>query len=98
MTKLHGVMMITTFSGSNYKAFEKFNLELKPLTILLGANSCGKSALINSILMLSQSSDTSIISESALRLNGSKVGMGESINIIKDKNPETTLEFPLPLV
>lgn len=85
--------MITTFSGSNYKAFEHFNLELKPLTILLGANSCGKSALINSLLMLSQSSDTSIISESALRLNGSKVGMGESINIIRDKNPETILEF-----
>lgn len=85
--------MITTFSGSNYKAFESFNLELKPLTILLGANSCGKSALINSLLMLSQSSDNSIISESALRLNGSKVGMGESINIIRDKNPETILEF-----
>ena len=85
--------MITTFSGSNYKAFEEFNLELKPLTILLGANSCGKSALINSLLMLSQSSDRSIISESALRLNGPKVGMGDSINIIKDKNPTTTIDF-----
>ncbi|MCK3864328.1 AAA family ATPase [Pseudomonas sp. B329] len=85
--------MITNFSGSNYKAFKEFELELRPITILLGANSSGKSALINSLLMLSQSADSSIISESPLRLNGSKTGMGETLNIIKDKNPSNRLTF-----
>ena len=42
--------MLRTFTGQNYKAYESFKLDLKPLTILLGANSCGKSALINSLL------------------------------------------------
>lgn len=89
--------MISKFSGINYKAFQKFELELKPLTILLGANSSGKSALINSLLMLSQSSDNSKISESALRLNGRRTGMGETLNIIKDKNPENVLSFSFTL-
>ena len=85
--------MLTTFSGVNYKAFKSFDLTIKPLKILLGANSCGKSALINSLLMLSQTLDTSSVSESALRLNGSKVGMGAALNIVRDKNPESPLKL-----
>ncbi|PYB76019.1 hypothetical protein DMX11_12405 [Pseudomonas sp. LB-090624] len=85
--------VISRFSGKNYKAFDSFDLDLKPLTILLGANSSGKSALINSLLMLSQSADSSAISESPLRLNGNKTGMGETLNIIKDKNPLNKLSF-----
>lgn len=85
--------MLKTFSARNYKAFDEFELTLKPLTILLGANSCGKSALINSFLMFSQTLDAKSFSESALRLNGSKVGMGEALNIIKDKKQDTTLSF-----
>lgn len=77
--------MLRTFTGQNYKAYESFKLDLKPLTILLGANSCGKSALINSLLMFSQTVDSMSLSDSALRLNGPKVGMGEALNIIKIK-------------
>lgn len=85
--------MLNKFSGNNYKAFDNFELELKPITILLGANSSGKSALINSLLMLSQSADSLAISESPLRLNGQKTGMGEVLNVIKDKNPDKKLSF-----
>lgn len=85
--------MLKSFSGKNYKAFDSFDIELKPLTILLGANSCGKSALINSFLMLSQTLDATSVSESALRLNGNKVGMGEALNLIKDKRSDTILSF-----
>ncbi|MEK2485477.1 AAA family ATPase [Providencia stuartii] len=85
--------MLTRFTGRNYKAFESFSLELKPLTILLGANSCGKSAILNSFLMLSQSIEASSNSETPFRLNGNRVGMGESLNIIKDKNKNNTLSF-----
>jgi len=89
--------MLTKFSGVNYKAFENFELPLKPITVLLGANSCGKSALINALLMFSQTAETSSISESALRLNANKVGMGESLNIIKDKIPKNVLKFRFEL-
>ncbi|EMW1016126.1 AAA family ATPase [Serratia marcescens] len=85
--------MLTIFSGKNYKAYDDFKLELKPLTVLLGANSCGKSALINSLLMFSQTVDSMSVSDSALRLNGPKVGMGEALNIIKNKDDSKTLSF-----
>lgn len=85
--------MLATFSGRNYKAYDNFRLELKPLTVLLGANSCGKSALINSILMFSQTVDSMSFSDSALRMNGPKVGMGESLNVIKNKDDARTLSF-----
>lgn len=85
--------MISKFSGRNYKAFESFDLDLRPITILLGANSSGKSALINSLLMLSQSAESFAISESPLRMNGNKTGMGETLNIIRDKDPLNKLSF-----
>lgn len=85
--------MITHFTGENYKAFKSFDLEIKPLTILLGANSCGKSSLINALLMLSQTADSVLMSETALRLNGNKIGMGDALNIVRDKKPENELAF-----
>ncbi|EDT0233605.1 AAA family ATPase [Salmonella enterica] len=85
--------MIRYFSGCNYKAFKEFKIELKPLTILLGANSCGKSAILNSFFIISQSIDSSSQSGTPLRLNGNRVGMGEALNVIKDKNPENELSF-----
>jgi predicted ATP-dependent endonuclease of OLD family len=87
------MQMLTKFSGANYKAFRDFSFDIKPLTVLLGANSCGKSSLINSLLMFSQTVETINISESALRLNGNKVGMGESLNVIREKNPKNILKF-----
>jgi predicted ATPase len=85
--------MILNLSGSNYKAFESFNMDIKPLTILLGANSCGKSSLINALLMISQSYESKDIAESPLRLNGNRIGLGENINIFKDKNKDNILSF-----
>lgn len=50
--------MITSLSLENFKSFQKLdNLEIKPLTILLGKNSCGKSSIIQSLLLLKQTLD-----------------------------------------
>ncbi|MHA3054495.1 DUF3696 domain-containing protein [Acinetobacter sp. ANC 4633] len=50
--------MITSLSLENFKSFKKLeNLKIKPLTILLGRNSCGKSSIIQSLLLLKQTLD-----------------------------------------
>ncbi|HGW5131454.1 TPA: DUF3696 domain-containing protein [Acinetobacter baumannii] len=50
--------MITNLSLENFKSFKKLeNLKIKPLTILLGRNSCGKSSIIQSLLLLKQTLD-----------------------------------------
>lgn len=47
--------------------------------------------------MLSQSAESADISDSPLRLNGSKTGMGETLNIIKDKDPLKNISFTFEL-
>lgn len=45
-----------TYGLRNFKSFkEKEYINIKPLTILCGVNNCGKSSLIQSLLLLSQS-------------------------------------------
>ncbi|PSW39602.1 AAA family ATPase [Photobacterium leiognathi] len=89
--------MLNCISGKNYKAFEEFNLQISPLTILLGANSCGKSSLINLFLLLSQTIDSINELKGPLRLNGHNVGLGESINILRNKDINNNIEFSFSL-
>jgi predicted ATPase len=77
--------MIQKISFQNYKAFEKGEIKLKPITILLGANSVGKSSIINLFLMLQQTANSSNY-KSALRLHGENVSMGECENIFRNKD------------
>lgn len=86
--------MIQKISFKNYKAFENGEIKLKPITILLGANSVGKSSIINLLLMLQQSANSTNY-KSSLRLHGENVSMGESENIFRNKNTEKNivLEF-----
>lgn len=86
--------MIQKISFTNYKAFDKGEVKLKPITILLGANSVGKSSILQLLLMLQQTS-ISRNYKSSLRLHGENVSLGEIENIFKDKNTEKNivLEF-----
>lgn len=76
--------MIRKISFQNYKAFEKGEIKLRPITILLGANSVGKSSIINLLLMLQQTASSTNY-KSALRLHGENVSMGECENIFRNK-------------
>lgn len=87
--------MIKSINFQNYKAFSKGQLELKPLTILLGANSSGKSSLLQLFSLLEQTINNPEPYQSALKLNGRYINLGEDENLIKDKlntNP-LILEF-----
>lgn len=61
--------MLKNISLSNFKSFENLeNLEVKNLTILVGKNSCGKSSIIQSLLLLKQTLESSL--ELPLALEG----------------------------
>lgn len=61
--------MITTLSLRNFKAFKHLErLDLKDLTILVGRNSCGKSSIIHSLLLLKQTLESE--SENDLCIEG----------------------------
>lgn len=50
--------MLTSVSLKNYKSFMDLeSLEIKPLTLLCGTNSSGKSSILKSILMIKQTTE-----------------------------------------
>jgi predicted ATPase len=81
----------------NYKAFSEADIEIKPLTILLGANSSGKSSILQLLLAIEQTINNKDTYSSALKLNGHYVNLGEDINVIKDKKRSNILSIEFGL-
>jgi predicted ATPase len=78
--------MITKISLSNFKAFKSLNeLAIKPITVFCGTNSCGKTSILQSILLTKQTLESQNPSQTIL-LNGRFVHMGAFENIIFQKN------------
>src|SRR6218665_721011 len=86
--------MLTGIKFKNYKAFQEGYLEIKPITILLGANSVGKSSLIQLFLMLQETALAENY-KSALKLHGGFFSLGEGINLFRKKIPNNTLSFEI---
>jgi predicted ATPase len=80
-------MKIKSISFENYKAFfEKQTMQLKPITILIGKNSSGKSSIAKLFLLLEKSLMGDI--DEPLLLKNSGVELGEEFdNLFFDNNP-----------
>ena len=85
--------MLENISLENFKGFKNLdNLKVKPITILCGTNSCGKSSILQSILLLKQTLESQNPNQ-ILLLNGRLVNLGSFENIIFDKNWDNPLVF-----
>ena len=80
--------MLRSIGFENYKCFERAKVDIAPLTILCGVNSSGKSSIINSLLMMKQSYENTVM-ENNMSLNGAyiKCGSFEDISTNKNNNP-----------
>jgi len=85
--------MIKQIGLKNYKAFKDGEIKIKPITILLGSNSAGKSSLIQLILMLSQTYSSRKNRKNSLMLNGDLVKLGESKNIFYNQRTNLGIEL-----
>lgn len=88
--------MISSIGFKNYKAFASGELTFKPITILLGANSVGKSSIIQLILTLLQSA-TDKADLSALKTNGEIVSSGNIANLFSRRNTAKPIELSIGL-
>lgn len=88
--------MINSIGFRNYKAFASGEINFKPITILLGANSVGKSSIIQLILMLLQSANDKD-DLSALKLNGEIVSLGNITNIFRNRDTGQPLQLSIGL-
>ena len=83
--------MINKIGLKNFKCFDKIECGLKNVTILTGLNGMGKSTLIQSLLLLRQSSDSGRVTN--LRLNGEYVKLGVGRDILYEKAAIEEIEF-----
>lgn len=82
----------------HYKAFDEAFIPIRPITILLGANSVGKSSLIQLLLMLQQTGKVGFKSyKSALKLYGGYVNLGDAKNLFRknDTSKPITISFQI---
>ena len=68
-------------------------MELRPLTLLLGANSSGKSSILHLLLMLEQTINNSDTSTAAVKANGHSVSLGEDENLLKDRKHSLQMQL-----
>ncbi|GAB1542018.1 DUF3696 domain-containing protein [Scytonema sp. NUACC21] len=68
--------MIRSLRLINFKPFENQFLEFRPLTLLSGLNSTGKSSVLQSLLLLRQSFQQGLLPDIGLALNGDLVCIG----------------------
>ena len=88
--------MITKWKVFNFKSIQKeTELNVAPLTIFAGANSSGKSTVLQSMLLISQTLSHKIGSRSVV-LNGSltRLGQFDDLNLTKGNfNEDISLHF-----
>jgi predicted ATPase len=84
---------VTSFGLRNFKAFHYLeDIELKPLTVLVGANSTGKSSIFQSLLLLKQTSEASRFG-GALKFDGDWTRLGSFGTAISDFDKSKVLEY-----
>ena len=85
--------MLEGLSLSNFKGFGATeSMEFKPVTILCGTNSCGKSSVLQSLLLFKQTIESQNPKQSIL-LNGRFVRLGAFRNIIFGKDDTKKVSF-----
>jgi predicted ATPase len=79
--------MLDTLTLQNFKSFKQLSeLQIRPITVLTGTNSSGKSSILQSILLLKQTFESQNPMQTLL-LNGRLVHLGAFENVVFDRNP-----------
>lgn len=82
----------TDWSVTNFKSIEHATMRLAGLAVITGANSAGKSSLLQSLLFAAQS-----VSESRVTLNGPLVSLGEPADAIRIGQKTISLSVTAPV-
>lgn len=74
--------MLTKIKVKNYKGFKEAEIPIEPITVLLGANSSGKSSMLHLLLLLKQTAEEATDSyKSALKIYGNRINIGKPENL-----------------
>lgn len=85
--------MIRSLRLINFKPFENQLLEFRPLTLLSGLNSSGKSSALQSLLLLRQSYQQGLLPRTGLGLNGDLVSIGTAQDALCERAKDDYIKF-----
>lgn len=88
--------MIKELTLGNFKAFEKVNIKMRPMTFFLGPNNSGKSSILSGLRILAQTID-SFDSNVPLLLNGVLGDFGSYKDVIYNNNKTRKLNIGITL-
>lgn len=86
-------MLINSLGLKNFKCFEELDVTFAPITLLTGANSSGKSSLINAILAVLQTEGFPYI----LSPNGQYVNLGSFEEMVRANNKRNNFEINIDI-
>ncbi|NES00384.1 MAG: DUF3696 domain-containing protein [Symploca sp. SIO1B1] len=89
--------MIHSMRLKNFKPFADQFFEFKPLTLLSGLNSTGKSSLLQSLLLLRQSHQQRLLPNIGLALNGELVRIGTAQDALFEGAKTEEISFEVVL-
>lgn len=88
--------MLSSLTLKNFKPFENQCFSLKPLTLLTGLNSTGKSSVLQSLLLLRQSClQDDLLDRVGLVLNGDLVSIGTGKDALFKRAKEDVITFEI---
>ena len=82
--------MINYISIDGFKSLKNVVIEIKPLTILIGLNSSGKSSVLQFLQILKQ---TAPANYSNLNINGDLIELGTFSDVVFNREEQNTIEF-----
>lgn len=86
--------MLTSFDLGNFKAFaDKQKIPVRPLTLIYGANSSGKSSIIHGLLMAHEANRTGDLDVSGTDLGGFSVDLGGFLQFVHSHDPVRLVEW-----
>ena len=87
--------MIQSLRLQNFKPFEEQSLQFRPLTLLSGLNSTGKSSVLQALLLLRQSYQQGLLKNTGLALNGDLVCIGTAQDALFEGAKEDSIGFDI---
>src|SRR5260370_13167771 len=87
--------MIQSIELKNFKCFKEQVVVLKPLTLLAGLNSSGKSTIIQALLLLRQSYLENLLPRVGLTLNGKLAELGTAKDVLFEEADTDEIAFEL---
>lgn len=90
--------MITSLHLGNFKAFAKSqNVPIKPITLIFGANSSGKSSIIHSLVLAHEAMRTGELDQFRTELGGSSIDLGGFRQYIHRRQTSLRMEWGLSM-